>query len=475
MSKVGRRSAPPKRTSVNAPGRPDFASLNARLTSEVLERLGRAGRHQAVIAEAPPGAGKSTLTAAVANALVAQDKKLRLAIVTQTNEQADDLVGAIAKRFPKLRLARLTGGDGPSEAIRALGDRVRAGSKGSDAEMLGSQIIVSTARKWQYERAAQRVVTQSFPYALIDEAYQMRSDMLLGIADMFDTLFCVGDPGQLDPFTVVDDAVWKGLPYSPARAALSTLREFHPDIEPLVLPTSWRLAPSAAGIVSQAFYPFSAFEAGTSPTDRALQLGKKTPAKRRGGGVDIDAALELAAQAGWAYVELPELFTVRTDTEVAGTLADLVRRLFERGAQVSDELSRDGRLLAPENVAVIAAHNDQVHAVRYELSQRDIDPDSLFVSTANKIQGREYDFTLVWHPLAGRRDATAFHLEAGRMCVMMSRHRHACIVVGRTGAFRLLEEFPDADPIFLDEPEKFPDGWEANHTALEFFAKHRVG
>lgn len=104
--------------------------------------------------------------------------------------------------------------------------------------------------------------------------------------------------------------------------------------------------------------------------------------------------------------------------------------------------------------------------MRYALRQPDIDPDSLVVSTANKVQGREYEVVLVWHPLAGRRDATAFHLEAGRMCVMLSRHRQVCIVAGRAGADRLLAEFPDADPIFLDEPEKFPDGWEANSLVL---------
>jgi superfamily I DNA and/or RNA helicase len=142
---------------------------------------------------------------------------------------------------------------------------------------------------------------------------------------------------------------------------------------------------------------------------------------------------------------------------------------------VIDELAPIGRRLGPDRVAVVAAHNDQVHAVRYALSQVGVNPDTLVVSTANRVQGREYDVVLVWHPLAGRRDATAFHLEAGRMCVMLSRHRQACIVVGRGGADRLLAEFPDSDPIFLEEPEKFPDGWEANSLVLDHLAQFRTG
>ncbi len=48
------------------------------------------------------------------------------------------------------------------------------------------------------------------------------------------------------------------------------------------------------------------------------------------------------------------------------------------------------------------------------------------VDTANRLQGAGFDVTIVLHPLSGRRDATAFHLEAGRLCVLASRHRHAC-------------------------------------------------
>jgi hypothetical protein len=42
-------------------------------------------------------------------------------------------------------------------------------------------------------------------------------------------------------------------------------------------------------------------------------------------------------------------------------------------------------------------------------------------------------------PLSGRRDATAFHLEVGRLCVLASRRRQACIVVARAGIADLLD------------------------------------
>jgi len=78
------------------------------------------------------------------------------------------------------------------------------------------------------------------------------------------------------------------------------------------------------------------------------------------------------------------------------------------------------------------------------------------------------------HPLSGRRDATAFHLEAGRLCVLASRHRHACIVVARAGIADLLDAHPSDEPVHLGVRAKFPDGWEANHALLAHLARHRV-
>ena len=93
------------------------------------------------------------------------------------------------------------------------------------------------------------------------------------------------------------------------------------------------------------------------------------------------------------------------------------------------------------------------------------------VDTANRLQGAEFAVTIVLHPLSGRRDATAFHLEAGRLCVLASRHRHACIVVARAGIADLLDAHPSDEPVHLGVRAKFPDGWEANHALLAHLAE----
>jgi hypothetical protein len=88
------------------------------------------------------------------------------------------------------------------------------------------------------------------------------------------------------------------------------------------------------------------------------------------------------------------------------------------------------------------------------------------VDTTNRPQGREFDVTLLWHPLSGCQDASAFHLETGRLCVRLSRHRFACIVVARAGIRDLLDRHPRRSPVYLEVPPKFPDEWRAHQVVM---------
>jgi superfamily I DNA and/or RNA helicase len=388
-------------------------------------------------------------------------------VVVQTNNQADDLARRLGAAG--LHAGRLVGSTHqvPPEVLTS--GLVEVSRRWRDLDQC--EVTVSTAKKWAWCNDRRTGPAPQFPLGIIDEAYQMRSDALFAIANIIDRALAVGDPGQLDPFTTIDGSRWAGQALGPLATAAGVLLRSHPH-EPLRLPVSWRLPPSAAAVVADAFYdrPFSA---GTLPGERALHLDR----------IDIggpaDRILDEAAAAGWGYWELPAKYTGHIDAEIVAALTDLAVRLFLRDAQTVCEDAPAGRRLAGSRVAVVTAHRDQAEAVRGSLrdaaAERGLpELDRITVDTANRLQGREYDVVLAWHPLAGRRDATEFHLESGRLCVMISRHRHACVIVGRAGIGDLLDAHPLAAPVYLDLPAKLPDGWEANQTVLDRLLGHRA-
>lgn len=415
----------------------------------------REGAHRGVVVDSPPGAGKSTLVVRAAAELAVSGEPLM--IVAQTNEQVDDLIDRLARRAPELRIGRLSATDyRPSERVTGHGT-VRVAAKVAD--LGGPAVTIGTAAKWA------TVPEGSWPWAIVDEAYQMRADALLRVAGRFERALFVGDPGQLDPFSAVETARWTGLTWDPMQSAVATLLRHNPDLPVHRLPVSWRLPASAAPVVSAAFYPFTGFRAGTGPADRALTFTGAGP------GDAYDASVELAAATGWALHELPARHTVRTDAEAATACAELALRVLARGAVAVSEAAPGGAPVTADRIAVGAAHRDQVAAIRSRLGTAGA---GVTVDTANRLQGREYDVTIVLHPLSGRRDATAFHLESGRLCVLASRHRHACVVVARAGIGELLDAYPSTERVHLDVPVKFPDGWEANQTVLTHLDAHRA-
>ncbi|MEU0958410.1 AAA family ATPase [Micromonospora aurantiaca] len=416
----------------------------------------RDGTHRGVVVDSPPGAGKSTLVVRAAVETAATGDPLM--IVAQTNEQVDDLIDRLGRRAPELRVGRLSATDyRPTERVTAH-PAVRVAAKVAD--LAGPAVTIGTAAKWA------TVTEGSWPWAIVDEAYQMRADALLRVAGRFERALFVGDPGQLDPFSTVETFRWTGLTWDPMQSAVATLLRHNPELPVHRLPVSWRLPDSAAPVVSAAFYPFTGFRAGTGPSDRALTFTEA------GAGDAYDASVEVAAATGWALHELPARHTVRTDGEAAAACAELALRVLRRGAVAVSEAAPDGAPVTADRIAVGAAHRDQVAAIRSRLGAAGA---GITVDTANRLQGREYDVTIVLHPLSGRRDATAFHLESGRLCVLASRHRHACVVVARAGIGELLDAYPSTERVHLDVPVKFPDGWEANQTVLTHLDAHRAG
>ena len=430
-----------------------------RAVTAILEATVHGGERGTVV-DSPPGAGKSTLVVKAARELVAAGE--RLMIVAQTNSQVDDLVDRLATAAPELTVGRLHGSDAAPDPSALRHPNVLPSSKAAD--LLGQSVVVSTAAKWQWVKGV-----DPWRHAIVDEAYQMRSDALLACARLFERALFVGDPGQLDPFTIVGTEQWAGLSYDPSSSAVVTLLAHNPGIVPHRLPVSWRLPASAAPLISAAFYPYAPFRAGTGPGDRLLRL------RSAGDGSAADRVIDIAAESGWGLLELPARHTVRTDPEAVRTVAQVVRRLLDRRGSCRSERGESD--LTADRIAVGTAHRDQAAAVRAALTGLGVPTSGaggVTVDTANRLQGREYDVTVVLHPLSGRPDATAFHLETGRLCVLASRHRHACIVVARAGIADLLDEHPSTEPLRLGVTVKFPDGWEANHAVLAHLAEHRA-
>ncbi|MEV5926981.1 AAA domain-containing protein [Streptomyces cellulosae] len=435
----------------------DPGSAAARATDAILHDTLH-GAARGVVVDSPPGAGKSTLVVRAALELAEAGRPLM--VVAQTNAQVDDLVLRLAEKNPDLPVGRLHSSDTDpyDKALDGL-DQVRTSAKAAD--LAGLPVVLSTAAKWAHVKNV-----EPWQHAIVDEAYQMRSDALLAVAGLFERALFVGDPGQLDPFSIVGAEQWAGLSYDPSGSAVTTLLAHNPDLPQHRLPVSWRLPASAAPLVSDAFYPFTPFRSGTDHGDRALTLAVPSD------GSGPDRVIDEAAESGWGLLELPARHTPRTDPEAVGAVAQVVRRLLDRGGASVSERSPDPTPLTADRVAVGTAHRDQAAAIRAALA--DLGVPDVTVDTANRLQGREYDVTVVLHPLSGRPDATAFHLETGRLCVLASRHRHACIVVCREGVTDLLDDYPSTEPVQLGTLVKFPDGWEANHAVLSHLAEHKV-
>jgi energy-coupling factor transporter ATP-binding protein EcfA2 len=425
----------------------DPRAAHAAAVDEVWRLLDAGAR--VVIVNSPPGAGKSTLVRATARQM--SNRRGQIPIITQTNEQADDLTRDL---FGDLRDSPLRVG-----RLHAADYTPPAGAEAStDIDELNEcDIVVAPAAKWGFVRADYR-----WELGIVDEAYQVSSVDLAKFADKFDALLLVGDPGQLSPFTTADERAIRSTGSWPLETAAGTVLGTYPDTPVVPLPVSWRLPPSGAGIVSDAFYS-RGFTAGSSQSERGLRLPLGSIRD------SVDEVLRVAERSGWCLAKLPDAQLPRTDPQAVATIANIAQRLLTSKVCVQDGL--DLRPLHARNVAIGVTHRDQQSLVRAAADRvcesLDLAPGSIVVDTANKLQGRQFEVVIAWHPLSGRRDASAFHLEAGRLCVLASRHRQACIVVTRDGVRQQLDAYPHTEPVWIGATTPEVDGWEANHRFLD--------
>ena len=417
------------------------------------------GADPAIVARAPAGAGKSSLVRAAV--LQAAGKK-RMFVTAPTNAQIADLVEGLARAAPTLPLVVLhSAAQNPSYRFRAL-SCVTCTTKADEAD--SEPIVLATLDKLAY--SADKLGGRDA--LIVDEAYQADSAKYFHVSSLAERQLLVGDSGQLSPFTTVDAGLWRGLAEDPLQTAVGVLLRNHPSTLVVSLPITRRLPPSAA-FVAKHFYPGLDFDAATSLGDRAWLLdasnGKSTAA--------FDAALNEASKSGWAHLVLPDEPVLVSDPAAVDSIVKLVTRLFQRQPQVRCEKEQALHALKPNQVAIAVSHTLQRDMLRTVLDEANLT--DVKVDTANRLQGLEFEVVIAWHPLAGLPDVDAFHLDPGRLCVMLTRHRHACIVVGRASDAALLDGVAPPAPAFLGYAEEpMLDGWEAHRAVLDHLARHAI-
>ncbi|MFM0077136.1 AAA domain-containing protein [Paraburkholderia sediminicola] len=407
----------------------------------------------AVVLRSPPGAGKTGVAQRVAlQSATMLDQ--RCMVVTQTNEQAFDLTRRLAGNAQSLpiHLFARRGLTLPAD-VASLPNLVVV----HDVPSLPQQpsITIGNAAKWSWIQTAE----SCFDVQIVDEAFQLPDYRFQLISNLAPRHVLIGDPGQIDPFVNCEIERWRCDPAGPQVSCPAALVKRHPSVLQLDLPVSRRLNADTVSLVQPAFYPDMPFRAMSQ--DRSVHFSVA-------GIMPFDAALDsVAAGSSIVMVELPAQITGEADGELAQELVDSIARLLRRRAWMSD----DGQVLevTPDKIGVVCAHVSQVNALRERLRP---EMAGVFVETANRFQGIERSFMFVHHPLSGRADATAFHLDAGRLCVMLSRHRIGCWVFGRQGIDQQLIRFSPAGDRALgidDDPEY--RGWRAHLTFMAALAR----
>lgn len=358
------------------------------ITDRVLESTVTA---PATVIKAPPGAGKSYLAALIAGMHTA-GLGHSIAIATPTREQGMDLARNITAAYPDV--TTVWHAPRPAPGLDH--------AKSPKDLPAGPHVAVGTLAKWAFYTPDTH--EGAYDLLLIDEAWQVTDATLATVAHVAARYVLIGDPGQIAPVVTADMSEWADQPDAPTLPAPEVLAHRHPSTPFFELPSTRRFGPRTAALVSQAFYDFD----WDSIAPATTITGTGIPA--------LDEGAEIAASV------LPTDPGVgRADPGVAAHIASLAQQIHQHA-----HITRDGTPEPVGTIYVVAAHIDQVAAVRAATAGMDV-----VVDTAERLQGRQANVVIAWHPASGSTPIGAFQRDTGRLCVMLSRHKAACIVVMR--------------------------------------------
>lgn len=378
----------------------------------------------AVIVASPPGAGKTTLIEAVA-ATAVHAEGLRVCVAAPRVEQTVDFIRRFARDYVATPIYLLHSARRPPPPdLAQLGVQFF-----TDAAMLptGPGLTIATAKKLAVSGIN---MSGKFDLLIVDEAYQLPWKEMMPLCDTATRLLLVGDPGQLLPIVRVDPARFEAAPNKVHWPAPRELLRLHPALRQINLPATWRFPQDTVDFVQPAFYPSLPFVSGAPPEERALTFDAK------GLGDPIDQALDMLEQ-GRSIVALllPEraMEAEDVDEELSEFAASVAQRVLQRGAT-----GPDGQPLADADIGYVDAHVASNASVQRSL--RRVGITGTQATTPEIWQGRQRPLMIAKHTLSSAKSLDTFSLEPGRLCVMTSRHELGCIVIGRAGIGKALDE-----------------------------------
>jgi hypothetical protein len=400
-----------------------------------------------VLVLAAAGSGKSrSLNQAARRAVRA---RLRVLVTAHTNEQ----VHALVRDLHALGLSVVH-----YCATAEIIANPPAGVISSDdpAVLVGATLVVGTTYK--IGRAAQSYPAElgHFDVGFVDEAYQVSSTTaaLWALTAAARWAF-IGDSGQIASFTSLGRSPYVGED-DPVTSIVESSISHGVDVGELRYDWTWRLPHHGAPMLTP-FYG-RPIPAASDPTDRSLVIG---PARaRRGLARAADRVIEVAATSGWGYLELDGDPLDRADPHTAAGIAAIVDALLARGGTATCE--RHGtRQLTPADLGVMVATGTQKGVTEAALAATG--RAAVPVRTFNTAQGLEFPVSVLWHPLSGVEELDGFSADLGRLCVGISRHRHACVLVGQRGLRHHLADPPiSTEAPWPGQRDRFLAGWLAH-------------
>lgn len=380
------------------------------------------GGNLAVI-QAPPGSGKThLLLQAVAHVA---GRGMRVAVATQTNNQADDICRRMASAHPRVRCVRFLG---RGSLGADLPDSVEATADASELPPKKC-VVVGTAAKWGLVD-----LHNPFDVVFVEEAWQLKWADFMLLDQVAPRFALIGDPGQIPPVVTVEVARWETSlrpPHRPAPEVILSDRGLDPFAASL--PATRRLPHDTTDLVRR-FYDFE-FGSWAGPGERAVRTGRRTGRSSPA----IEKSIDLLGTSTAVGLTLPTPSggpPLERDDELAIVCVEIVKRLLAREASCDIDGSRER--LEPTEIGLCATHHAMNAALELCLPGR-LRP-HVKVETAERWQGLERKVMVVVHPLSGVIEPSPFDLETGRLCVMASRHRAGLIVVTRDHLSRTLDE-----------------------------------